>query len=111
MWVPPEQAMVYNEAAGSARWAEEMPATMFGRPSCAALPVAIGEQRPTMSLGCIGMRTFTGVSSELMLGAVPGAEAEHFVDALQTTVRANREIEAYYLHRQARFADGSPARS
>lgn len=104
MWLLPEQAMVYNEATGSARWAKEMPSTQFGRPTCAAIPAAIEQGRPTMSLGCIGMRTLTGVPSDLMLAAVPGAQADRFVDALHDTMRANREMQAFYRAHQARFA-------
>lgn len=103
IWIPPGQAMLFNEAAGSARWAQAMPATLFGRPTCAALPAAIGDARPTMSLGCIGMRTFTGISDELMLAAVPGPGAVHLVDALQATLRANHNMEDYYLRRRALF--------
>ncbi|MGH4017992.1 MAG: DUF169 domain-containing protein [Pseudonocardiaceae bacterium] len=104
MWLLPEQAMVYNEAAGSARWVTDMPATQFGRPTCAAIPAAIEQGRPTLSLGCIGMRTFTGIPGELMLAAVPGAQADRFVDALHDTLRANREMEAFYRGQQERFA-------
>jgi len=108
-WVTLEQAMLYNEAAGSVRWAQEMTATVFGRPTCAALPAALRQSRPTMSLGCIGMRTFTGIPGQLMLAAVPGAEAERFVDALQTTLSANRDMESFYRRHLAQFPDGAPA--
>jgi uncharacterized protein (DUF169 family) len=100
-WVTPEQAMLYNEAAGSARWAQAMTATLFGRPTCAALPAALGLGRPTMSLGCSGMRVFTGIPGELMLVAVPAADAERFVDALQITLRANRDMDSFYRRRLA----------
>jgi uncharacterized protein (DUF169 family) len=104
LWLDPSQAMVFNEAAGSAAWADSMTPTVFGRPSCAALPVALGEERPTMSLGCVGMRTFTAVGSETMLGVVPAAQAEGFMDALDTTVRANDEMRRFYEGHKAQFA-------
>src|SRR3954451_18518023 len=103
MWISPAQAMLYNEAAGSARWAEEMAPSLFGRPTCAALPAALEESRPTMSLGCIGMRTFTGVDAETMLGVVPVAEAEAFVRALATMADANAGMREFYEGRASRF--------
>ena len=78
MWLSPEQAMLYNEAGGSATWSAEMASNLFGRPTCAALPAAINQSRPTMSLGCIGMRTFTGAPADAMVGAVPASKIEEF---------------------------------
>jgi uncharacterized protein (DUF169 family) len=106
MWLAPEQAMVYNEATGSACWAEGMLAAQFGRPSCAAIPVAIEQGRPITSLGCVGMRTFTGIPAGLMLAVMPGAQADRFVDALDDMLRANSEMETFYRGHQERFAVG-----
>jgi uncharacterized protein (DUF169 family) len=58
IWVNVAQAMLYSEAAGRAAWTgAQMDIT--GRPSCAALPRALHSNQPGMSLGCVGMRTFT----------------------------------------------------
>jgi uncharacterized protein (DUF169 family) len=103
LWLDPSQAMLFNEAAGSATWAESMLPAIYGRPTCAAIPVAMAERRPTLSFGCIGMRTFTGVSDR-MLGVVPGSEAEDFVAALQTTAGANVVMKQFYEERRALFA-------
>ena len=104
LWLDPTQAMLFNEAAGSATWADSMTPALYGRPTCAALPVALAEGRPTMSLGCIGMRTFTGVAADKMLAVVPAAEADRFASALGTTVDANAEMKQFYEGRRAQFA-------
>lgn len=104
LWLDPTQAMIFNESAGSAAWAESMTPTLFGRPTCAALPASLRAGRPTMSLGCVGMRTFTGVGDDVMLGVVPAAEAASFLAALATTAHANAEMRTFYEGHKAQFA-------
>lgn len=58
LWLTPAQAMICQEAIGSASWAEA-PERISGRPACAAIPLAMQGQRPRLSFGCKGMRTFT----------------------------------------------------
>jgi uncharacterized protein (DUF169 family) len=103
MWLSPAQAMLYNEAAGSATWAAEMPSNLFGRPTCAALPAAIDQSRPSMSLGCIGMRTFTGAPADVMIAAVPGDKIEEFVRALYTVAASNQVMQEFYEGHKAQF--------
>ncbi|MEA2405021.1 MAG: hypothetical protein QOE08_1668 [Thermoleophilaceae bacterium] len=103
VWLSPAQAMIYNEAAGSAAWTSDGPA-VYGRPTCAALPAAMAEGRPVMSLGCIGMRTFTQTPPDLMLGVIPAAEAPAFLEAIDTAVRANEAMRPFYEGQRARFA-------
>jgi uncharacterized protein (DUF169 family) len=102
VWLSPAQAMIYNEAAGSANWTSDGPA-VFGRPTCAALPAAMASSRPAMSLGCVGMRTFTQVPEDLMLGVIPAGEADTFLDAIDTAVRANEAMRPFYESQRARF--------
>ena len=104
LWLSPEQAMLYNEAAGSATWSKEMAPSLFGRPTCAALPAAMEGSRPTMSLGCIGMRTFTGAPADAMVAAIPSADAERFVEALERTAAANALMASFYENHKAQFA-------
>lgn len=103
MWLSPEQAMLYNEAGGSATWSAEMASNLFGRPTCAALPAAINQSRPTMSLGCIGMRTFTGAPADAMVGAVPASKIEEFARALDRTIASNKVMQEFYEGHKAQF--------
>jgi uncharacterized protein (DUF169 family) len=103
LWLTPAQAMIYHEAVGSASWAS-VPARTTGRPACAAIPLSISDGRPSLSLGCKGMRTFTEVADDRMLAVVPGAKLDEFLAALRTTASANEEMEKYYTKRKAEVA-------
>jgi uncharacterized protein (DUF169 family) len=105
MWLTPRQAMIYSEAAGTCRWTEAMPATAFGRPSCAALPVALERSQPTLSLGCLGMRIFTAIGENHLLAVVPGNKLEEFSKGLELTERANQTMGAFYQEQKSKFAD------
>lgn len=103
MWLDPRQAMVFDEAAGQVRWSNEGHMPVHGRPSCAALPIALGSGRPAMSLGCIGMRTYTEIPDDRILVVVPGAELEAFVDRLTAITSANTAVSAVYGANKARY--------
>jgi uncharacterized protein (DUF169 family) len=103
MWLTPAQAMIYHEAVGSASWASE-PSRTTGRPACAAIPSAMNDGRPLLSLGCKGMRTFTEVADDRMLAVVPGDKLDDFVESLRVTVAANTEMAAYYNKRKSEVA-------
>jgi uncharacterized protein (DUF169 family) len=103
IWVTPQQAMLCNEAMGAANWTTPAPTTT-GRPGCAALPMAMNEDTPTLSLGCAGMRTFTGIGADRMLVAVPGSKVEQFVAALQQTSAVNAQMLSYYEGQRDQFA-------
>lgn len=103
LWPNSQQAMIFTEAAGGANWTEA-PMQVSGRPGCAALPLALANDRPRLSLGCMGMRTFTSVADDRVLGVVPGSQAEEFVTALERTVGANATMKAYYEGRAAAFS-------
>lgn len=51
MWLTPRQAMIFNEATGTSNWTSPSD-KMLGRPACAALPAALNESQPKISLGC-----------------------------------------------------------
>ena len=104
MWLTPAQAMVYNEATGNASWTASSPATVSGRPGCTALPLAIATDEPKMALGCIGMRTFTGIANDHLLAAVPGDKIAELTAALEKTVAANAGMQAFYEGHKAQFA-------
>ncbi|QFZ20170.1 DUF169 domain-containing protein [Saccharothrix syringae] len=95
LWVNAKQAMLLTEADGTAAWTAP-PATVSGRPGCTALPLALQGGRPATSLGCIGMRTFTGIPDHLMLVAVPGAALRGFTDDVERLAAANDSMLALY---------------
>jgi uncharacterized protein (DUF169 family) len=103
-WLTPYQAMLLSEAAGTSDWAGVRGALATGRPACAALPLALNENRATMSFGCIGMRTFTDVSQGMMLAALPPEAMRRLGESLPIVLEANDKMEEFYQGRKALFA-------
>lgn len=100
LWVNGAQAMLYSEAAGRASWTAT-PMEVSGRPGCAALPLALRNGEPSMSLGCAGMRTFTEIGDDMNLAAIPGSALAAFVDALAGTVESNAAMRSFYAAHKA----------
>src|SRR3546814_6062542 len=74
--------MVWSEAAGRAEWGGATPAIFTGRPACAAIPAALASGLSSLSLGCAGMRTFTGIGPEKMLAIVAGPHLGSATEAI-----------------------------
>lgn len=106
VWLTPRQAMLFNEASGSASWAAP-PVRVGSRPACAALPMSLQGQLPILSLGCMGMRTFTEVADDRLLAVVPGARLTEFADSLRRTCEANQMMRSFYEGRKAEVAAGA----
>jgi uncharacterized protein (DUF169 family) len=103
-WLSPFQAMIWNEATGGATWNGAAPGGVFGRPACAALPASINQGAPVMSLGCMGMRTFTEIPEDHLLAAVPGTKVEEFARTLQSMRATNDTMAAFYASRKKGFS-------
>lgn len=104
LWLTPRQAMLFSEAAGDAHWTTAAPASVRGRPACAALPLALSASRPLLSLGCMGMRTFTEIAEDRLLAVLPGGEVGNMAVALERVQQANETMRAYYAQKKAAFA-------
>lgn len=95
MWLLPRQAMMFNEATDSVSWT--LPGgSLLGRPACSALPVALNTSRAAVSMGCIGMRTFTEIPDAYLLAVLPGEKAAPFSEALAAKTEANRTMQSWY---------------
>jgi uncharacterized protein (DUF169 family) len=95
--------MLYSEAAGTSHWTAPAPSAVLGRPACAALPVALNQSRPTLSFGCTGMRTFTDISENRLLGVVRGDQLQEFVAAVEAARASNQAMQSFYDTHRARF--------
>jgi uncharacterized protein (DUF169 family) len=95
MWVDMAHAMLYTEAAGRASWTST-PMEVSGRPGCAALPIALRSSQPGMSLGCVGMRTFTEIGDDMNLAVIPSSALAGFIDDLARTVESNNAMRSFY---------------
>ena len=96
----PGQAMLIAESCGSFSWTSQG-MTAFGRPTCAAIPVALQSRKASASMGCIGFRVYTGIPDEEMMIAIPRGELQGLVDRMETTVSANSALEAFHTQRRA----------
>jgi uncharacterized protein (DUF169 family) len=104
-WVTPAQAMVWNEAVGGAEWGGAQPSTVFGRPACAAVPSALVNGKASLSLGCMGMRTFTGIAGDKMLAVIAGSNAQNAAERASAMRRVNDQMEVFYKGRAARLGE------
>ena len=94
----PGRLMVLNEAATRAGVPARLP--LLGRPTCMALPVALGGSA-AMSLGCIGNRVYTGLDEDELYVALPGREVPRVVAELATIIAANTTLAEYHTRRRA----------
>lgn len=102
MWLTPAKAMLFSEASGTVEWTN-VSNEVFGRPACAALPMALDGSRATLSLGCKGMRTFTEISEDRMLAVLPAEKADLFAELLERKFEANEVMLDYYAARKQEF--------
>jgi uncharacterized protein (DUF169 family) len=98
-WLSPMQAMIWNEVCSEARWDRDVSAPVTGRPACAALPAGSNQNRPILSFGCMGMRTFTDVAVDRMLATIPGTLLAEFAAKLQAMRSANDTMQSFYKGR------------
>ena len=100
LWVKPMQAMVVNETVGQINWAAP-PAGVYGRPGCAAIPVAMSQGNVSQSFGCTGMRINSGISDEYMLMAVPGDKIESRAESLSQVTDVHEKLTDHYEQKAA----------
>lgn len=98
----PAQAMVLYEAALKAGVGNALMNTL-GRPGCAVEPLTLQTDTASLSFGCKGNRTFTGLPDDEMYLCVPGHRWEAFADQVARLITANGAMGAYYSQRQAQF--------
>ncbi len=99
----PAQAMLIYEAAIKAGAGSAL-TNALGRPACAVLPLTTTNGQASISLGCKGNRTFTGLPDEEMYVAIPGDQWEAVIEKLTETHQANLAMEKYYSNRKTPLA-------
>ena len=105
VWTNGQQAMILQETLGTVYWNTAQQSLVSGRPTCAALALAINEGLPKVSLGCTGMRTFTEVSNEYLLVALPGGKLETLSEHMRRTLKANEQMSTFYQAHKSTFSD------
>jgi uncharacterized protein (DUF169 family) len=93
------QIMLVVEAANAKSLMSDFP--VMGRPACAVIAAAVDAGKAATSLGCIGNRVYTELPDGEFYVAVPGQALGATIEALQTIVAANSELEQYHRGRCA----------
>ena len=101
VWATPRQAMVVGESSGLINWAAG-PAGVYGRPGCAAVPIALAQGGTAQSFGCVGMRINASVEDDLMLMAIPGGQLDSLVTGLGRVSQVHGQLDSHYRERAAR---------
>jgi uncharacterized protein (DUF169 family) len=96
----PAKLMLLHEAATRAR-KNALP--MLGRPTCMAIPAALGGGVAS-SLGCIGNRVYTGIADDHIYTVIAGSDLKAVLDELDTIVSANAQLAEYHQGRRATLA-------
>ena len=100
VWLKPSQAMILQEATGDAEWRAEPASGVFGRPTCAALAVALREKNVALSFGCAGMRIFTEIEPDYMLAVISHTLLDRLEENLNKTHKANCLMQTHYLEQK-----------
>ena len=101
LWVTPLQAMLLTESCGGINWTKA-PQSVFGRPGCCAIPLAMQGSQPALSFGCVGMRVNTDIGGEYFLMAVGKEQLGALESELFITNESHQKMRSYYLDRAAK---------
>jgi uncharacterized protein (DUF169 family) len=96
----PAAAMLIYESALRADAGSAL-ANILGRPACAVLPLASKTGLTSLSLGCMGNRTFTGLPDEELYVCIPSGHWNTVLTKSTEIGRANSTMQQFYLSRQA----------
>jgi uncharacterized protein (DUF169 family) len=99
----PSAAMLIYETALRAGAGAAL-ANTLGRPACAVLPLANKTGLASLSLGCMGNRTFTGLPDEELYVCIPGSHWTGVLTKLTGIGKANSEMQQFYSNHKAQFA-------
>jgi uncharacterized protein (DUF169 family) len=100
--VPPSAAMLLYEAALAAG-AGNAVMNVLGRPGCAIVPLTKASNGVSISLGCKGNRTFTGLSDDRMYICIPGDHWDAVIVKLVAVDAANQKMAAHYEEKLGQF--------
>ena len=96
----PARVMLLAEAATRAGEMSRLP--LLGRPTCMAIPAAMGTGAVT-SAGCIGNRVYTELGDDELYIALRGATLDLVAAELETIETANQTLTGYHQERKQRL--------
>ncbi len=95
MWATLPQMGVVQEIVGKVMWKNNPQGAAFTRPACGVLPIAYRHGKPALSLGCVGMRLYTGIPPQLFLVALPSEYLPKLENGLKSMTDAPARLERY----------------
>jgi uncharacterized protein (DUF169 family) len=99
----PFQAMMVSEAGGIAAWGGFVESRTLGRPACAVIPTSLKTGATTVSMACMGARTFADIKEEELLVAVPIPALARIERQLPIILDANVGMKDFYQTRKDNF--------
>lgn len=100
----PFQAMMVSEASGTASWGTEHESRTLGRPACAVIPSSLKSNDTTISMACMGARTFAGIKNEEVLISIPTRALVELQHRLAVILDANVGMKKFYDTHKGNFA-------
>ena len=100
----PFQAMMVSEASGAVSWGTGAESRTLGRPACAAIPSSLKSGQTTVSMACMGARTFAAIKEEELLVAIPAAALPKLESQLPIILDANVSMKQFYETHKGNFA-------
>ncbi len=98
-----QQAMLVAEAQGNVNWLQEGGQAAFGRPTCAIIPRALRTGTASLSFGCVGARTYTGLTPGEVVLTLPASEFAGLVERLAMIVAANAALAPFHQSQKEMF--------
>jgi len=98
-----QQAMLIAEALGKVNWLQGGQSA-FGRPTCGVIPRAMLTDEASMSFGCVGARTYVGLTPGEVVLTLPAQKFAELVERLETIVAANAALAPFHQQQKARFS-------
>jgi uncharacterized protein (DUF169 family) len=102
IWGNPKALGLALEAANRAGIASS---PLMTRPTCMALPIALGGAAVASS-GCVGNRTYTDTAEEDLYLAISGQGVVRLADELGAILDANAKLAGYHAQRRANLSTG-----
>lgn len=99
-----QQAMLVAEAQGNMNWLQQGGQSAFGRPTCAVIPRALRTGATSMSFGCVGARTYIGLTPGEVVLTLPASEFAGLVERLAVIVSANAALAPFHQGQKEKFS-------
>ena len=99
----PFQAMMISEASGLASWGTGHESRTLGRPACAVIPSSLKSNHTTVSMACMGARTFASIQDQELLISIPARALAELQNRLLVILDANVGMKKFYDTHKGNF--------